>query len=84
MHHHVVVTETLVRLFDLVGLRVLYVDTALPHHICVVGEVPEAITPLRFEPGVLETVSNQEFLDDQAKWRRRSPFRADRMSFDQQ
>jgi hypothetical protein len=75
MHHHVLITETLARLFDMAGLRLVYVDTARPYHICAVAEVPDTASPPRFAT-VLE--ANRQFLDDRAEWRRRSPFHSDR------
>jgi hypothetical protein len=83
MHHHVLIAETLVRLIDVVGLKLLYVDIARPYHICAVAEVPATPTRPRFVAGVPETTTNRQFLDDDAEWRRRSPFRSDRKALHQ-
>jgi SAM-dependent methyltransferase len=64
IHHHVFDTELVLRLLDLAGLRIEYVDPQVPNHICVVGRVAPK--------------ENHEVLSPAAAWRLKSPFRSDR------
>jgi SAM-dependent methyltransferase len=65
IHHHVFDTELVLRLMDLAGLRIEYVDPQLPNHICAVGRV-------------VAVADNGVVLSESARWRLRSPFRSDR------
>ena len=37
LHHHVFITETVIRMIDFVGLKILFVSTYPPSHIIVIA-----------------------------------------------
>lgn len=74
LHHHVFVTELVLKLVDYVGLRIQYLDVELPHHICVVSSLPQS-TDAGDARG--RAAENSSYLSPQAEWRRTSPFRSD-------
>lgn len=78
VHHHVFVTESAVRLLDLANLRVVFVEAAEPYHVCIVARVPPRLADPRWPAGGVNLEENGRYLDQQAAWRRASPFPADR------
>ncbi len=75
LHHHVFDTELVVKLVDVAGLNILYVNVELPYHICVVCAPSVRPSP---RPRANATEANSCFWSSTAAWRLRSPFPSDR------
>jgi len=67
MHHHVFDTPTAVAMLDYAGFQVLRVNHLKPFHILLVAQCSD------------RTPNNSAFLEADAEYRRRSPFRSDRL-----
>ncbi len=68
VHQHVFVTSLVVQMFDYVGMQVLSVESIRPFHIIVSAR--------KLPPG--EILKNEPYLNAQAVWRGKSPFKLDR------
>src|SRR6266853_2687067 len=68
MHHHVFSPELLVDMFSFLGMRVLNVAVDRPFHIIIHAKKPNEVE----QGGDLE---NAAFLQSEAGWRKRNPFR---------
>ena len=75
LHHHVFDTELVVRLVDVAGLNILYVNVELPYHICVVCAPSVRHSP---SPRASAPEANSCFWSSTAVWRLRSLFPSDR------
>jgi SAM-dependent methyltransferase len=71
IHHHAFVTETVVRMVDHGGFRIVRVFTHRPHQIVLLAEKT-------VEPEEHVHQLNARFIEAGASWRRRSPFPSDR------
>lgn len=69
MHHHVFDSELVIRLLDYAGLQILSVDPALPCNINILSK------KLRHT----DRADNRSFLGPDANFRKRSPFKTDRV-----
>jgi SAM-dependent methyltransferase len=67
LHHHVFDTYLAAQLLNRCGIKLLFVENALPYHIVLFGKKCKEN----------EEVDNREFLADDALFRKRSPFRSD-------
>jgi hypothetical protein len=76
LHHHVFDTELVLRVVDRAGLGILYLDLAMPYHICVVCST--GLVASRAPDAGL--ASNATFLSPLAEWRRTSAFPSDRLN----
>jgi SAM-dependent methyltransferase len=74
MHHHVFSPELLVKVFDLLEMRVLALAVERPHHIIALAQktAPSEVNIVR--------QSNRTFVADDVPWRRSDPFRSSRSS----
>jgi SAM-dependent methyltransferase len=69
LHHHVFITEEIIRVIDYIGLKILLVVPCLPHHIIVLAQ---KINQASYKNNL------EELLDENAYWRQLSPFTLDR------
>jgi SAM-dependent methyltransferase len=78
LHHHVFVTEELIKTLDEVGLKIVFVRSFLPWHamICALklDELSSADQIRRVKK------ENLKFLNSDARWRQLSPFSIDKIS----
>ena len=77
LHHHVFVTEELVKIMDYVGLKIIFVKAFLPWHIMVCAKKPDVFASLDQIRAVHK--KNLEFLNSDARWRHFSPFSTDKI-----
>lgn len=68
LHHHVFDTNLAVEVVNYLGLQVLAVEPALPHHIIMIVRKPAGETP-----------DNRQFVGPTASYRASSPFALDRL-----
>jgi SAM-dependent methyltransferase len=74
VHHHVFVTETLLRVVDHCGLEIRAVHPRVPHDIFCLARRPAGGA----DPGDHAEPDNSSWLAADAAWRARSPFKLDR------
>jgi SAM-dependent methyltransferase len=68
IHQHVFVTALVIQMFDYLGMQVLSAESVRPFHIIVSArKLPQGKTP-----------ANEPYLNADAAWRKKSPFRIDR------
>jgi SAM-dependent methyltransferase len=76
LHHHVFITESWIYLLDYLNLDIVYLGAFSPIHIIAVGmKVTENAENL----GRIHA-SNKALIESNAHWRRKSPFKLDKVS----
>jgi len=74
LHHHVFNTELTLRLIDIAGLRIQYVDVERPFHICVACSTYSATDP---EQEIHVALPNARYWSPLAAWRKQARFPSD-------